>query len=65
MKNGYLFSLKTVMSDVFAGVTLGIESIPDGMANGLLVSVLTMISSFHTGTLIFGRRRDRGMFRLS
>ncbi len=35
----YLFSPKTLVSDVVAGVTLGIESIPDGMANGLLAAV--------------------------
>ena len=35
----YLFSPRTVASDVVAGVTLGIESIPDGMANGLLAAV--------------------------
>jgi SulP family sulfate permease len=35
----YFFSPKTLMSDVSAGITLGIESIPDGMANGLLAAV--------------------------
>ena len=35
----FLFSRRTITSDVSAGITLGIESIPDGMANGLLAAV--------------------------
>ena len=35
----YLFDRKTAISDLIAGVTLGIESIPDGMASGLLAAV--------------------------
>ncbi|UCC53177.1 MAG: SulP family inorganic anion transporter, partial [Anaerolineaceae bacterium] len=35
----FLFSRRTITADVSAGVTLGIESIPDGMANGLLAMV--------------------------
>ena len=35
----FLFNRNTITSDVSAGITLGIESIPDGMANGLLAMV--------------------------
>jgi len=35
----HLFNRKTVTADVIAGVTLGIESIPDGMASGVLAAV--------------------------
>jgi SulP family sulfate permease len=35
----FLFSPRTITADVSAGITLGIESIPDGMANGLLAAV--------------------------
>jgi len=35
----YLFNRRTWVKDVIAGLTLGIESIPDGMASGLLASV--------------------------
>ena len=34
-----LFNPKTVVSDCVAGLTLGIESIPDAMASGLLAAV--------------------------
>jgi SulP family sulfate permease len=37
MKN--FFNPKTAASDLVAGLTLGIESIPDGMASGLLAAV--------------------------
>ena len=37
MKN--FFNPKTAISDLIAGLTLGIESIPDGMASGLLAAV--------------------------
>ena len=35
----YLFNRSTWISDLVAGLTLGIESIPDGMASGLLAAV--------------------------
>ena len=35
----YLFNRKTAISDLIAGITLGIESIPDGMASGVLAAV--------------------------
>jgi SulP family sulfate permease len=35
----FIFDRNTITSDVSAGITLGIESIPDGMANGLLALV--------------------------
>lgn len=35
----YLFDRKTALSDLIAGITLGIESIPDGMASGVLATV--------------------------
>lgn len=35
----YYFNRNTIAEDVSAGITLGIESIPDGMANGLLAAV--------------------------
>lgn len=35
----YLYDRKTIASDAVAGLTLGIESIPDGMAAGLLAAV--------------------------
>jgi SulP family sulfate permease len=35
----YLFDRKTAISDLIAGITLGIESIPDGMASGVLAAV--------------------------
>ena len=35
----FLFNRNTIGADVSAGITLGIESIPDGMANGLLAAV--------------------------
>jgi len=35
----YLFNRKTAFSDLIAGITLGIESIPDGMASGVLAAV--------------------------
>jgi len=34
-----LFNRKTALSDLIAGITLGIESIPDGMASGVLAVV--------------------------
>ena len=34
-----LFNRKTALSDLIAGITLGIESIPDGMASGVLAAV--------------------------
>ena len=34
-----LFDRKTAASDLIAGITLGIESIPDGMASGVLAAV--------------------------
>ncbi len=34
-----LFDRKTAISDLIAGITLGIESIPDGMASGVLAAV--------------------------
>ncbi|MGD9091513.1 MAG: SulP family inorganic anion transporter [Anaerolineales bacterium] len=37
MKN--FFNRKTLGSDLIAGLTLGIESVPDGMASGLLAAV--------------------------
>jgi SulP family sulfate permease len=33
------FNRKTLGSDLIAGLTLGIESVPDGMASGLLAAV--------------------------
>jgi SulP family sulfate permease len=39
MHRRFFFSLNTWTSDVIAGLTLGIESIPDGMASGLLAAV--------------------------
>ena len=35
----FFFSRKTLASDLVAGLTLGIESVPDGMASGLLAAV--------------------------
>ncbi|MCP4167268.1 MAG: SulP family inorganic anion transporter [Chloroflexi bacterium] len=35
----FFFNRNTISADVSAGITLGIESIPDGMANGLLAMV--------------------------
>jgi len=53
-----LFNRKTALSDLIAGITLGIESIPDGMASGVLAAVnpihgvyAYMIGTF-TGALV-------------
>jgi SulP family sulfate permease len=35
----HLFNRKTLISDLSAGLVLGIQSIPSGMANGLLAMV--------------------------
>jgi SulP family sulfate permease len=35
----YFFSRKTLLDDIIAGLTLGIESVPDGLASGLLAAV--------------------------
>lgn len=35
----FFFNRNTITDDVSAGVTLGVESVPDGMAGGLLASV--------------------------
>ena len=39
IKSRYFFSSKTVMKDIVAGLALGIESVPDGLAQGLLAMV--------------------------
>ena len=39
MKAKEFFNPKTMASDIIAGITLGIESVPDGMASGLLAAV--------------------------
>lgn len=39
MKRSEFFNPKTWASDLIAGLTLGIESVPDGMASGLLAMV--------------------------
>jgi SulP family sulfate permease len=35
----YLFDRKIALSDLIAGITLGIESIPDGITSGVLAAV--------------------------
>jgi SulP family sulfate permease len=49
----FLFSPKTLVSDLIAGVTLGIESVPDGMASGLLAAVNPIhgVYAYMVGTL--------------
>jgi SulP family sulfate permease len=39
IKNRHYFNLQTIREDLSAGLVLGIESIPDGMASGLLAAV--------------------------
>lgn len=34
-----LFNRRTIGNDIVAGLTLGIESVPDAMASGLLAAV--------------------------
>ena len=39
LRSRYFFSSKTVVKDITAGLALGIESVPDGLAQGLLAMV--------------------------
>jgi SulP family sulfate permease len=39
LKSRYYFSTKTLTKDIVAGLALGIESVPDGLAQGLLAMV--------------------------
>jgi len=49
----YFFDRKTAISDLIAGITLGIESIPDGMASGVLAAVNPIhgVYAYMVGTL--------------
>ena len=49
----YLFNRKTAFSDLIAGITLGIESILDGMASGVLAAVNPIhgVYAYMVGTL--------------
>ena len=39
LRNRRLFSLRTVGADIMSGVTLGVESVPDAMAAGVLAGI--------------------------
>ena len=51
----------TVAADLRAGTVLGLESVPDGLANGLLAGVnpLLALHGYLVGTVVGALRRAR------